>query len=175
MLPEYLRNAATESGAVIDYRDWQIPLGRRFRALKLWFVLRWYGAQGLRAHVRSGIRHAAWFADRLRDDSRFEIVTPHPFSLVCFRLSDPAPETGAADADEINAELLARVNATGRAYLTHTRVGSRYTLRFAVGSPLTGSEHVADAWRLISDIATELIGAEPAAAGRKPAAAKGLG
>ena len=65
VMPEFLRNAATESGAVIDYRDWQVPLGRRFRALKLWFVLRWYGVEGLRAHIRSGVALAARFADRV--------------------------------------------------------------------------------------------------------------
>ena len=70
VLPEYLRNAATESGAVIDYRDWQVPLGRRFRALKLWFVLRWYGAEGLRAHIRAGVALAAEFAGWVRADDR---------------------------------------------------------------------------------------------------------
>src|SRR4029434_3732780 len=85
-LPEYLRNAATESGAVIDYRDWQVPLGRRFRALKLWFVLRWYGAEGLRAHIRHCTGLGADFAAWISDDSRFELVAPYPFSLVCFRL-----------------------------------------------------------------------------------------
>ncbi|HEX2774616.1 MAG TPA: pyridoxal-dependent decarboxylase [Micromonosporaceae bacterium] len=159
VLPEYLRNAATESGAVIDYRDWQVPLGRRFRALKLWFVLRWYGGEGLRAHVRSGIQHTAWFADQVRVDGRFDVVAPHPFSLVCFRLRQRAAKVGAAvDLDEANAELLRRVNGTGRAYLTHTRVGGHYTLRFAVGSPLTGPEHVAATWRLIADAATDLVG-----------------
>jgi aromatic-L-amino-acid/L-tryptophan decarboxylase len=156
VLPEYLRNAATESGAVIDYRDWQVPLGRRFRALKLWFVLRWYGAEGLRAHVRTGIEQAAWFAEQVRADERFEVVVRHPFALVCFRLSKASAAVAPADLDEANAELLSRVNATGRAYLTHTRVGGRYALRFAVGSPLTGRAHVAAVWRLIADAATDL-------------------
>jgi len=157
VLPEYLRNAATESGAVIDYRDWQVPLGRRFRALKLWFVLRWYGAHGLQAHVRSGIQQAAWFAEQVCDDGRFEVVAPHPFSLVCFRLREGAG-VAARDLDAVNADLLARVNATGRAYLTHTRAGGRYTLRLAVGSPLTGPEHVAATWKLLAAAATELLG-----------------
>jgi aromatic-L-amino-acid/L-tryptophan decarboxylase len=159
VLPEYLRNAATESGAVIDYRDWQVPLGRRFRALKLWFVLRWYGAEGLRAHVRLGIEHAAWFAEQVRADGRFEVVAPYPFSLVCFRLRDASAADGEPlDLDETNAELLRRINATGRAYLTHTRVGGHYTLRFAIGSPLTGAEHVAATWRLIADAASDVAG-----------------
>ncbi|MDG4788647.1 pyridoxal-dependent decarboxylase [Micromonospora sp. WMMD1102] len=153
VLPEYLRNAATESGAVLDYRDWQVPLGRRFRALKLWFVLRWYGAEGLRAHIRETIALAGWFADRVRADPRFEVVAPGPFALVCFRLAGTGD--GAAD-DEANAELLARVNGTGRAYLTHTRVGGRYTLRLVPGSPYTLQEHVAQTWRLIGEVAATL-------------------
>ena len=148
VLPEYLRNAATESGAVIDYRDWQVPLGRRFRALKLWFVLRWYGAEGLRAHIRSGVA----LADRVRrpgsaPTTRFEIVAPHPFSLVCFRL---------AAGDEASADVLSRVNATGRVLLTHTRVAGRFVLRLAIGSPLTTLEHVDEAWKLLSETAEKL-------------------
>ncbi|WP_234361425.1 pyridoxal-dependent decarboxylase [Plantactinospora sp. BB1] len=153
VLPEYLRNAATDSGEVLDYRDWQVPLGRRFRALKLWFVLRWYGAEGLRAHIRETIGLAGWFAEQVRADRRFELVAPGPFALVCFRLRS----TGDAAADdEANAELLARVNATGRAYLTHTRVAGRYTLRLVPGSPYTRQEHVAQTWRLMGETAAAL-------------------
>jgi aromatic-L-amino-acid/L-tryptophan decarboxylase len=151
VLPEYLRNAATESGAVIDYRDWQVPLGRRFRALKLWFVLRWYGEDGLREHVRTGVALARDFAARVAADERFELVAPYPFSLVCFRLRGD----GAA-ADERNAELLRRVNASGAAYLTHTRVGGRYTLRLAVGAPQTQARHVDATWRLLGELAGQI-------------------
>ncbi len=147
VLPEYLRNAATESGAVIDYRDWQVPLGRRFRALKLWFVLRWYGVEGLREHIRGGVALAAGFADRVRADERFELVADHPYALVCFRLRGP---------DGPNERLLAAVNATGRIYLTHTRVAGRHTLRLAVGAPQTTQAHVDEAWQLISHTATTL-------------------
>jgi aromatic-L-amino-acid/L-tryptophan decarboxylase len=147
VMPEFLRNAATESGAVVDYRDWQVPLGRRFRALKLWFVLRWYGAEGLRAHVRSAVALAQEFAAWVRADERFEVLAPHPFSLVCFRLR-------AGDA--ASEELLGRVNASGRAYLTHTKVRGRYALRLAVGSPLTRREHIEATWRLIETAADEL-------------------
>ncbi|HEX6968064.1 MAG TPA: pyridoxal-dependent decarboxylase [Micromonosporaceae bacterium] len=152
VLPEYLRNAATESGAVIDYRDWQVPLGRRFRALKLWFVLRWYGAEGLRAHIRTGVELAQEFAGWVRADDRFEVVAPHPFSLVCFRLREDVP--GGGDAG--NEALLARVNATGRIFLTHTRVGGRYTLRLAIGSPHTSRRHLVDAWTVITEAASAL-------------------
>lgn len=150
VLPEYLRNAATESGAVIDYRDWQVPLGRRFRALKLWFVLRWYGVEGLRAHIRSGVALAGRFAARVAADERFELAAPHPFSLVCFRLRA---------GDEASAELLRRVNDTGRVLLTHTRIEGRYALRLAVGSPLTTEEHIDETWELLSAAAGDVLAA----------------
>ncbi len=85
ILPEYLRNPATDSGAVVDYRDWQIELGRRFRALKLWFVLRWYGAEGLREHVRGHVALAQELAGWVGADDRFDVVAPHPLSLVCLK------------------------------------------------------------------------------------------
>ena len=154
ILPEYLRTAATESGAVIDYRDWQVPLGRRFRALKLWFVLRWYGAAGLREHVRSGVALAREFAGRVEADDRFEIVAPYPFSLVCFRLRATGDQR---IADGRNAELLRRVNASGTAYLSHTVARGGYTLRLAVGSPYTGLDDLAAAWAVIRREATGVL------------------
>lgn len=157
VLPEYLRNAATESGAVIDYRDWQVPLGRRFRALKLWFVLRWYGAQGLREHIRHGVGLAQELAGWMDADDRFEIVAPHPFSLVCFRLRDDVAG-GPERADAANAEVLSRVNATGECFLTHTKVRGRYTLRIAIGAPATQRRHVAAAWQRVTAAATAVLG-----------------
>ena len=154
ILPEYLRNAATESGAVIDYRDWQVPLGRRFRALKLWFVLRHYGVQGLRHHVREHVEIAQDFARQVAEDPRFELTAPAPLNLVCFRYR-------GSDAD--NAALLERLNDSGRLYLTHTRLGDRYTLRLSVGGTLTQRRHVEAAWALISECADAHI---PAAGGR---------
>jgi aromatic-L-amino-acid/L-tryptophan decarboxylase len=145
VLPEYLRNAATESGAVVDFRDWHVPLGRRFRALKLWFVLRWYGVEGVRGHIRTGVRLAQRFAAAVRSDDRFEVVAPHPLSLVCFRLNGE---------DGPNEDLLRAVNATGRCLLTHTRVAGRHVLRLAVGAPATREEHVDEAWRIIQEAAT---------------------
>ncbi|MDI5975311.1 pyridoxal-dependent decarboxylase [Amycolatopsis magusensis] len=141
ILPEFLRNPATESGAVIDYRDWQIPLGRRFRALKLWAVLRWYGAEGLRAHIRSGIELAGGFAALVAADDRFELHEPRHFGLVCFR-----PKW----TDERIMALLERLNESGELYLSHTRVHGRVTLRFAVGSTSTTAQHVRDAWAAIT-------------------------
>jgi aromatic-L-amino-acid decarboxylase len=139
--PEYLRNRASESGAVIDYRDWQIPLGRRFRALKLWLVLRHYGLAGLREHIRGHVRLAETFAGWVESDDRFELCAPRRLSLVCFR---------RRGSDDENRALLDRVNASGRAFLSHTTVDGRFALRLAVGGTRTGKRHVETAWELLS-------------------------
>ncbi len=141
ILPEYLRNAASESAVVIDYRDWQVPLGRRFRALKLWAVIRWYGAQGLREHIRGHVALAQEFASWVAADERFELVAPHPLALVTFRLR-------AGDA--ATRELMERANASGELFLTHTTIGAQLALRLAIGSPLTERRHVAAAWQTLS-------------------------
>jgi aromatic-L-amino-acid decarboxylase len=140
--PEYLRNPASETGDVTDYRDWQISLGRRFRALKLWAVLRWYGGEGLREHIRNHVALAQEFAGWVAADPRFEVVAPHPLSLVCFRLR--------AD-DAANIELMQRLNASGDLYLTHTKVAGRVTLRLAIGGTYTERRHVAAAWQRIQE------------------------
>ncbi|HEX8093652.1 aminotransferase class V-fold PLP-dependent enzyme [Jatrophihabitans sp.] len=145
ILPEYLRNTATESGEVFDYRDWQVPLGRRFRALKLWTVLRWYGAEGLQAHIRGHVELAREFASWVAADDRFELLAPHPLALVTFTLR------AGDDADSATRELLAAVNASGAAYLTHTLVNGRFAIRMAIGSVLTERRHVRAAWQLICE------------------------
>lgn len=138
--PEYLRNAATDTGA-IDFRDWQVPLGRRFRALKLWFVIRHYGLQGLRAYIREHVRLAALFEELVRSDDRFELVAPRTANLVCFRLKV---------GDEATKKLLDRINASGHAYLTHTVLpGVGYTIRMAIGSAATTERHVRETWNLL--------------------------
>jgi aromatic-L-amino-acid decarboxylase len=144
ILPEYLRNQASESGAVFDYRDWQIPLGRRFRSLKLWFVLRYYGVEGLQAHLREHIRLAQEFAEWIKADPRFELVMQPPFNLVCFRLKA---------GDDANQRLLARLNQSGQLYLSHTILNGKYTLRMSIGQTYTQAEHVAHAWELIRQFA----------------------
>ncbi|MBZ5598271.1 MAG: aspartate aminotransferase family protein [Acidobacteriia bacterium] len=147
LLPEYLRNKATESGAVIDYRDWQIPLGRRFRALKLWFVIRHYGVEGLQHHVREHVRLAQQFADWIRSDDRFELAAPVPLNLVCFRHKG---------GDEANQTLMDRLNRSGDLYLTHTRLNERLTLRLCVGQTNTIERHVEHAWKRIQEEAASL-------------------
>src|SRR5450756_903468 len=113
VLPEYLRNQATESGAVIDYRDWHIQLGRRFRSLKLWFVIRHYGIEGLQHHIREHVRLAQQFADWVRGDSRFELASPAYLNLVCFRLRGG----DSANRDSANRRLMDRLNGSGDLYL----------------------------------------------------------
>ena len=140
VLPEYLRNQATESGAVIDYRDWHIPLGRRFRSLKLWFVIRHYGVEGLQHHIREHVRLAQQFADWVRSDSRFEVAAPAQLNLVCFRLRS---------GDSANRLLMDRLNGSGDLYLTHTKLDGKFTLRFCVGQTNTQARHVEHAWERI--------------------------
>ena len=152
ILPEYLRNEATKSGAVIDYRDWQIPLGRRFRALKLWFVIRHYGITGLQHHVRKHIRLAQEFAGWVNDSDIFDVVAPAPLNLVCFRHH-------AGDA--ANQQIMDRLNQSGELYLTHTRLDGKLTLRLVVGQTNTRAGHVAAAWARIQDAAAQ-IAAPPA-------------
>ncbi len=147
ILPEYLRNAATDAGAVVDYRDWQIELGRRFRALKLWFVVRWYGAEGLRAHIRSGVALAQELAGWARADERFDVATAHPLSLVCLRPHWPED----VDADVATMTLLERLNDGGEVFLTHTTVRGQVVLRVAVGAPTTTRAHVERAWQLLCE------------------------
>ena len=147
VLPEYLRNRATESGEVIDYRDWHIPLGRRFRALKLWFVIRHYGAEGLRAHVRSSVELADWFAARVEESEAFELAAPVSVGLVCFR---------HREGDAFNQRLMDRLNRSGALYLTHTRLDDRIVLRLAVGAPATRRGHVEAAWRRIVEVADQI-------------------
>ncbi|GAB3683291.1 aminotransferase class I/II-fold pyridoxal phosphate-dependent enzyme [Saccharopolyspora tripterygii] len=147
ILPEYLRNAATESGEVIDYRDWQVPLGRRFRSLKLFSVLRWYGAEGLRAHIRGTVALAQEFAGWVREDPDFELLEPHPLALVCFR--PRYPDLSDAEADERTHRVMNALNDSGDLYLTHTKIGGRTLLRLAIGSPATERRHVEAAWERI--------------------------
>lgn len=147
VLPEYLRNQATESGAVIDYRDWHIPLGRRFRSLKLWFVLRHYGIEGLQHHVREHVRLAQQFAGWIKQDARFELMVDPPLNLVCFRLKG---------ADEKNQQLMDRLNRSGDLYLTHTKLNGAFTLRLCVGQTNTTARHVEKAWKRISEEASRL-------------------
>jgi len=148
VLPEYLRNQATESGAVFDYRDWHVPLGRRFRSLKLWFVIRHYGVEGLRYHVRRQVALAQQFAQWVQADDRFELAAPVPLNLVCFRHK-------AGDA--FNRQLMQRLNQSGDLYLTHTVLNGQVALRLCIGQTHTEARHVEQAWRRIGEAAEGMV------------------
>ena len=150
--PEYLRTAYDPE--VVNFRDWGIQLGRRFRALKLWFVLRSYGVEGLQAMIRGHVALARELEGWIRADPAFEVVAPVPLGLVCFRHRRP----GASDPelDQLNQRLLERVNASRRVFLTHTRLGGRFVLRLVVAQRTTGREHVEEAWRLLRAAAAEI-------------------
>jgi aromatic-L-amino-acid decarboxylase len=140
ILPPYLRDRASASGEVIDYRDWHVALGRRFRALKLWFVLRSYGAEGIRRHVRHSVGLARGLADRLEKDPRFELVAPVPFGLVCFR---------HVGRNELTQALAEAINASEDVYITPSSIGDVAFIRVSVGQTTTEQRHVDRLWELI--------------------------
>lgn len=144
IVPEYLRNQATESGAVIDYRDWHVQLGRRFRALKLWFVIRHYGLEGLRHHIRRHVELAQQFASWVRADENLELAAPVPLNLVCFR---------HRGGDEKNQRIMEQLNQSGKLYLTHTKLDDKFTLRMCIGQTSTELRHVEHAWNHIREAA----------------------
>lgn len=143
ILPEYLRTAAAETGAVIDYRDWQVPLGRRFRALKLWFTLRTDGVAPAQAMIRNHVAWTAQLADWAASDDRFEIVAPHPLNLLCLALRA---------GDEATAELVERANASGKMMVTRTVLDGRTALRFSIGARSTTLDDVRAGWELLREL-----------------------
>ncbi|MCK4871144.1 MAG: aspartate aminotransferase family protein [Phycisphaerales bacterium] len=147
VMPEYLKNEQTLKGSVFDYRDWHIPLGRRFRALKLWFVIRHYGVEGLQTYIREHMRLAQQFESWVNDDGRFELCAPRPLNLICFRLKA---------SNEANEQLMDCLNASGDLFLTHTKLHDRFVLRMAIGATATQERHVTRAWQRITDEADRL-------------------
>lgn len=139
LTPEFLR----ARGNTLDYKDWQLPLGRRFRALKLWFVLRTYGASGLRDYISHKAGLAAHFAKLVRANARFELTAPPRFGLVCFRIKGVSRD--------VNAAVLEAVNASGKAFLIHTELGGQFTMRMAIGGTNTQRRHVDATWAVICE------------------------
>ena len=150
--PEYLKTGV--DAKVKNFRDWGIQLGRRFRALKLWFVIRSYGIEGLQAMVREHIRLADMFKEWVEGHNRFELMAPVPLSLVCFRLNDGREEEAL---NRLNREFLDRLNGTGRVLLTQTTLKGKYVLRMAIGSHTTEERHVREAWNLMEGTAEALL------------------
>ena len=148
ILPEYLKNKATEGGAVFDYRDWHVQLGRRFRSLKLWFVIRHYGVSGLQYHIREHVRIAQQFAEWVKSSKDFCLIVPAPLNLVCFRHKSD---------NDFNKTLLETINKTGKIFFSHTVINGQYVLRMCIGQTYTQQHHVEQAWKLIQETANELI------------------
>jgi len=153
LTPTYLESQTDE--AIPEYRDWSVALGRRFRALKLWFVLRWYGAEGLREKVRHHIAWTQHLAGLIRDTKDFELTTEPSLALLTFRYT---PDWARADAelDAVNEELLRRINDGGRLYLSKTRAAGRIVIRFMIGQTYTTLRHVEEGWACIQETAREM-------------------
>jgi aromatic-L-amino-acid decarboxylase len=141
ILPPYLRGAAARSSTVVDYRDWHVALGRRFRSLKLWWVLRAYGSEGLRSMIREHVRLAQEFSRRVTDHPSLELVAPVPFSLVCFR---------HVDGDDATARLARAINDSGHSYVTPSVLDGRSFIRVSIGQTNTSATHVDRLWDLIA-------------------------
>lgn len=154
--PEILRNKATDANAVIDYKDWQIALSKRFRAMKLWVVIRRYGVANLMEHIRRDVAMAKHLERLIAKDERFEVVVPRKFSLVCFRLK-PKCNSSSDDGSEMNRRLIEAINLSGRAFMTHAVVDGSFVLRFAIGTTLTEMPHVEGTWKLIQAKADEIL------------------
>jgi aromatic-L-amino-acid decarboxylase len=151
--PEYLKTGV--DSLVKNYRDWGIQLGRRFRALKLWFVIRSYGIEGLQRIVREHIRLAVLFKGWIEGHELFEILAPVHLSLVCFRMNDGGSEE---ELNAMNKELIERINQSGKALLTQTTLKGKFVLRMAIGSRTTEEKHVCQAWELIVSTARSILG-----------------
>ena len=153
ILPEYLKTGTR--GQVNDYRDWGIQLGRRFRALKLWFVIRDYGIDGLRGKVRNHIQWAGELAEEIRNNPGFELYEPQNLGVVCFRYK-PDHESDREKLNLLNDRLMKTLNQSGKIYLTHTKVDGLVTLRIVVGQTNVTREHVRNAWQMVKQYAGEI-------------------
>ncbi|MGM0530104.1 MAG: pyridoxal phosphate-dependent decarboxylase family protein [Bacteroidota bacterium] len=153
LVPEYLKTKSDEQ--VNNYSDWTIPLGRRFRALKLWFVLRYYGLKGLQEKLRYHIGLAQGFRNKVDEHESFEILAPMTLNVVCFRYH-PASVQDEEQLNALNEKLLYRINQTGEIYLTHTKLSGKYTLRMVIAQTDVEARHVEKAWKVIKEKAKQL-------------------
>jgi aromatic-L-amino-acid decarboxylase len=153
VLPEYLKTR--ERSQVIDYRDWSVPLGRRFRALKLWFVIRAYGVEGIRRMIADHIALAAELERWIAAAPDFELLAPRSLALLNMRYR-PAGMTDGPELDRLNERLLERLNDSGALYVTQNRVRGAFAIRISIGQTRTERRHVWAAWRMIQDTARTL-------------------
>jgi aromatic-L-amino-acid decarboxylase len=149
LVPEYVDT--TRRDEVVNFMDYGVALGRRFRALKLWMVIRAFGVRGIVDRLRAHIALAGEFAMWVENDPAWVVAAPQMYSLVCFRYAPPG--VSPADADAMNQRILDRVNASGRAYLSHTRLDGRFVLRLAIGNLRTERRHITEAWSLLKEAA----------------------
>jgi aromatic-L-amino-acid decarboxylase len=152
LVPEYLR---TTDGTVNNYMDWGVQLGRRFRSLKLWFIIRSFGVEGLTSLLREHCRLAREFASWVDADKNFERIAPVPFSVVCFRYH-PNEISDETKLEKFNAQIIERINATGELFLSHTKLNGRYTIRIAIGNIATTEKHIKRLWELLKAEADKL-------------------
>jgi aromatic-L-amino-acid decarboxylase len=152
LVPEYLKTADQN---VTNYMDWGVQLGRRFRALKLWFVIRTYGIDGLAQRIREHCRLAREFASWVDASSDFERLSPVPFSVVCFR-HRPVGTNDESTLEQINTKIIDTVNASGEVFLSHTKLNGRYTIRIAIGNLATTETHIQRAWELMNEAAKHI-------------------
>ncbi|HEX3670998.1 MAG TPA: aminotransferase class I/II-fold pyridoxal phosphate-dependent enzyme [Candidatus Cybelea sp.] len=151
LVPEYLTTPETDA---INYMDYGLQLGRRFRALKLWFVLRNLGAEGIRQKLRGHIALAQEFAAWLRAEPHWEILAPHPLSVVCFRYAPPGHDESALES--LNASIVNAVNSTGELFISHTKIDGRYAIRLAIGNLRTQPSDVDEAWKVLKRTAQQV-------------------
>ena len=152
LVPEYLRTLDRES-PVRDYNEYIPQLGRRFRALKLWIQLRWFGLEGLRRRIAGHIAMAEAFAGWVEADRDWELLAPVPFSTICFRWRPAGRDVDERELDEANAAIMDEVNRTGEVFLSHTRLAGRFTIRVAIGNLRTEPRHIERAWALLREAA----------------------
>ncbi len=154
VLPEYLKTKTR--GQVNDYRDWGIPLGRRFRALKLWFVLRSFGLNGIQKRLREHIQLTEYFAENIKASGNFELVLPAFLNFSCFRFHPPHIQD-EEQLNQLNEELVQQINASGHLYLTHTKIKGKYVLRMVIGQTYVEQKHVDHALEVIKSMAETLV------------------
>lgn len=161
LVPEYLRGDTVE--AQKNYMDYGIQLGRRFRALKAWVIFRSFGREGMAARLREFVRLANLFAGWIKSDHRFGLAAPVSMGVVCFRFvgpvarpGSPPPATTKDEIDQLNSEIVERINTSGRAYLTQTKLRGRTVMRIGVGNVLTTEDYLCETWEMIQQTASEL-------------------
>ena len=154
ILPEYLKTP--EDKLVNNYRDWGIPLGRKFRALKLWFVIRSYGVEGLQEKLRNHIEYGQWFKEQILTTPGFELTAPVPLNLICFRIK-PEGIDNEVELEKINKELLQKLNDSGKILLTQTKLNEKFVIRFVAGQTHTTPENVKEGWEMIQNCSEEWL------------------